>query len=154
MGGHLRGTRRVAYELRPARASDRDVLYRIKRDALAPYAVATWGPWNDDAQRARFDASFDVQRFQIVLIDGEPIGLLETYLEDDHLRLRNIALVAAWRNHGMGTALVRALTRTTRREIRLTVLAVNPARRFYQRLGFEVVGPTNGDVVMMHLPAR
>lgn len=141
MGGRAR--RRPApptYALRPAAPADRELLYRIKSDALAPYAVATWGPWDDALQRRRFERGFDHGRFQLVMVGGEVIGLLETSREPDHVVIRNVALVEGWRNRGVGSALLRELARQTPLEIRLHVLKVNPARRFYERLGFRVTG--------------
>lgn len=128
------------YTVRDAVAEDSDLIYAIKTEALKEYAEATWGPWDEAWQRQRFDANFGYQRFQIVVVEEEPIGFLETAVEPDHVRINNIALAAKWRNQGIGAALILDLAAKTNSEIRLRVLKTNPAKRLYERLGFTVVG--------------
>jgi ribosomal protein S18 acetylase RimI-like enzyme len=131
----------IRYTLRDAQAEDHHLIYIIKANALREYAEATWGAWDDTHQRQRFDANFAHERFAIVVVNEEPVGFLETVVKPHHVRVHNIALVPEWRNLGIGTRLIIDLAGANgHREVRLRVLKTNPAKRFYERLGFKVVG--------------
>jgi GNAT superfamily N-acetyltransferase len=57
----------------------------------------------------------------------------------DHWFLDKLYLLPAYQNQGIGTCLLRRLIRDAKSAqaiFRLTVLEVNPARRFYERHGF------------------
>lgn len=79
------------------------------------------------------------------MVDAQPIGFIETSEEEDHVRLRNIALVEAWRRRGIGASLLLGLAAASDKPIRLRVLKGNPARRLYERVGFEVMGDPDGN---------
>ena len=127
--------------LRPAEAAEQSLIYRIKSDALRVYAEEYWGPWDDRGERARFDSKFVVTNFEMVVVDDSIAGFLETQARAaGGLLLRNIALEPEYRNRGIGGQVVDALIRRSAGPIALTVLKNNPARRFYERCGFQVVG--------------
>ncbi len=67
-----------------------------------------------------------------------------------------IAVLPAWRGRGVGTALLQRLLRQVRGRhpaVSLSVAADNPARRLYERLGFEVVD-RHGDSLTLLLRLR
>ena len=60
----------------------------------------------------------------------------------------NIELDPRFQGQGIGTAILQDMQRDAAEqglEVRLQVLKVNPARRLYERLGFEVTGETETD---------
>jgi ribosomal protein S18 acetylase RimI-like enzyme len=64
------------------------------------------------------------------------------YRSPGEIRLMDIALVDAERGRGLGAALIRELmdeARATNASITLHVEPGNPARRWYERLGFALV---------------
>ena len=127
---------------RPGTDADVEFLYELLRDALGPYVVATYGPWDEEEQRARFlrDPRPDEQR--IVEREGEPIGCLWFSEGSDELNLRRIFLRPEWHGCGLGTELMRGLLARAdakRLPVTLRVFEVNPAQRLYARLGFTVV---------------
>ena len=76
---------------------------------------------------------------EIIELDGVAVGYLIVLHETDHDFLDEIALTPSAQRGGIGTALVRAaMDAAARRDVplRLSVLANNPARRLYARLGF------------------
>ena len=63
----------VDVQLRPAEEADDDFLFALHRAALGPVIEATWGPWDDAAQRAFNKAWFkEPARLSVVLADGQP----------------------------------------------------------------------------------
>jgi len=79
----------------------------------------------------------------VVEADDVSIGrLITTRLDDDELRIVDIALLPEYRNAGFGTRLIQAVLDEARRErlvVSLHVELWNPAVKLYERLGFRRV---------------
>jgi ribosomal protein S18 acetylase RimI-like enzyme len=73
--------------------------------------------------------------------DGTPIGRLLLDRETDRWRIVDIAVLAAHRGHGLGTVVLRQCQEQAAADgaaLELQVRPENPARRLYERLGFQV----------------
>ncbi len=144
-----------AVQLRPATKDDVDALYRIHRDALGHYVEQTWGAWDEDWQTRNFREHFDVTHRQVVEWDGRAIGFLDVMEQDESTLLANIQISPEFQRRGIGTRLIRdVLERAASRGVPVTlrVLRVNPARRLYERLGFEVVDTSETHYMMASHP--
>lgn len=140
--------------LRPMRQGDRGFLYEVyastREEELAPL------DWDDAAKDAFLRMQFETQdayycehfgraAFQIVLLGEEPIGRLYVDRRKDEIRIIDIALLAAHRNQGIGTALLAEILAEGAElglPVRIHVEQFNPALRFYERLGFYRIGET------------
>jgi ribosomal protein S18 acetylase RimI-like enzyme len=155
----------MSITLRPIQADDEDFLFALYCSTRAD-EMAAWG-W-DEAQRAAFlRMQFRAQQQhyqvlatpaerQIVCRDGHSIGWLATVQEEYILRLADIALIAAERNQGIGTALIRQVLEAaaqTGATVQLQVLRHNRAIRLYQRLGFAVTGDNGVYLTMERRPS-
>jgi len=146
------------YPGRPAGISFRPIVdadHAFLRDLYASVRAAELEPvpWPVEAKRAFLDEQFGLQHqhylknypgADLLLIEmaAQPIGREYVYRTPAEIRLMDIALIAAERGHGIGTALLAELmdeARATRRELTLHVEPDNPAQRLYQRLGFRVL---------------
>jgi ribosomal protein S18 acetylase RimI-like enzyme len=137
-------------QLRHAADEDEPFLRRLHREAMGPHVEATWGSWNDDAQAERF-AKAPVSQHQIIVLDGHPIGCLLVLRERDVIVLSRIWIAPAAQRRGIGTRLILQVCEMADKErsrIRLRVLRSNPARRLYERLGFEIVAEMPTHFVM------
>jgi GNAT superfamily N-acetyltransferase len=132
------------YELRPATRDDETILFELHRAALSVYVDATWG-WDDNWQRAHFAAHYAPARNALIVraaASGPLIGRISLSRQWRKIFLRDVELIAAERNRGLGAAIVNAvlaLARESHRPVELLVLNCNPARRLYARLGFSVI---------------
>jgi ribosomal protein S18 acetylase RimI-like enzyme len=130
--------------LRAARREDEELLFALHRSAMRDYVEAVWG-WDERWQREHFAATYAPgQHAVIVRIEGQPrdIGRVSLTRHWRKYFLRDIELIAAERNRGLGTAIIRALLAQAwaeGRAIELLVLKHNPAQRLYARLGFRIV---------------
>jgi RimJ/RimL family protein N-acetyltransferase len=124
----------------------------------ALYASTRWEelapvPWNDEQKRAFLRHQFDLQAaeyaraypgasFDVVELDGEPVGRLYVNRGRIDNRIVDLAIVAAWRNRGIGGRLLAALIEeadATSRSLSIHVEAFNlGARRLYERFGFRL----------------
>ena len=140
----------MKYTLRCVRAADYEFLYRLKVVCLKEYVEAIWG-WDEARQRSHFAANFDPAASHIVVALGRDVGQLSVEERPDELYLSGIYLLPAYQGQGLGSQMLRdvlASARQTRRPVRLQVLVGNPARRLYERLGFEVIDRSDTHFVM------
>lgn len=135
--------------LRPATPEDEEFLFRLYAASRAE-EVAAWG-WTENARnaflvmqfRARqggYRAAFPDAEDRIAERGGLAIGRFLVDRSADRLVLVDVALVPEERGAGIGTRLVSELLEEARRSgrpVHLQVELANPARRLYERLGFE-----------------
>jgi len=123
-------------------------------------------PWNDEqkaafiiqqftAQHEHWQANYTDTSWDVILCDGEPIGRLYVARWPDEIRIIDIALVPAKRNGGIGTRFITGLFEEgdrTGRKVSIHVEAFNPAKRLYERLGFEPAGDRGVYILMERAP--
>ena len=147
-------------KLRPIEAADEPFLRQVYASTRADeMALVNW----DESQKNAFvNMQFDAQhrsylnqfpsaQFQIVELDGRPIGRLYVDRRENEIHVIDIALLPEKRNDGIGTALLRSILQEAAaagRPVRIHVEQFNPALRLYKRLGFSEVG-TDGLYFLM-----
>jgi ribosomal protein S18 acetylase RimI-like enzyme len=92
---------------------------------------------NTDYQRNYPDASFD-----IIERDGVAAGRLLVLREEEEIQVIDITLLPEHRGVGIGTKLLKELQEEARaagKKVTIYVEQFNPARRLYERLGFQQV---------------
>lgn len=106
--------------------------------------------WAEAQKQAFADSQFALQdrhyrehyrgaAFLVIERAGEPIGRLYLYAGKREVRVMDVALVAAARNAGLGTAIMQAILDDAARDgaaVTLHVESFNRARSLYGRLGF------------------
>ena len=145
-----------AYTLRAPETADFEALYRIHRAAMGAHVEATWGPWDEAAQRILFDARIERGLLKVSEVDGAVAGLLELDDRFAPFDVENIALDPAYQGRGVGTAVLQSVQAQATElgiDVHLQVLRVNPAQRFYRRLGFVERGGTETHWLMRWSPA-
>ena len=132
----------VPYTLRPATDADYDFLYKLHVATIRPAVEATWG-WNDAFQQELFRSRWDPTDTQIVVVDGNDVGVVRLRESDAEVFLSLIEIHPDHQNHGLGTTIVQdILTKAHQHSlpVLLHVLKANEdARRLYERLGFEII---------------
>lgn len=149
--------------LRPITPDDREFLYHLyastREDELAPV------PWSEEQKEAFLRQQFNAQHawwtenypgasFDLVLLDGEPIGRLYVDRWEREIRVVDIALLPGHRGSGIGTALLSRVFAEADRDgkaVSVHVEIFNPARRLYERLGF-VEKADKGVYLLMERP--
>ena len=139
--------------LRPATQDDHDFLWWLHCHTMRSYVEQTWG-WDENLQVRRFEEHFDPTAREIIECNGVAIGCISVERRNDLILLGVIEIAPEYQNQGIGTRLITDLQGEGKRQgvpVQLQVLRVNPARRLYQRLGFEIVGETETHYVMSPL---
>jgi ribosomal protein S18 acetylase RimI-like enzyme len=140
----------VLYTLRPSHPADMDFLFALHRSTMRAYVERIWG-WDDDAQKARFAEYYPTAERRIVVVDGVDVGALAIDYRPDAIFVVNIEILPAFQGQGLGAQVLTDIiirAQDDGRTVELQVLKVNPARRLYERLGFQVTGETETHYLM------
>jgi GNAT superfamily N-acetyltransferase len=127
---------RAGVEFRPATRGDLDFALTALEASMRESVEAAYGAWDAAEQRALFARSFDLASHRIVRCDGADTGVLAVESRVHCLHLARVFLLPRFQRRGIGTRVVRALLESAR--ARPCPLEL----RFYERLGFRVVGET------------
>ena len=109
-------------------------------------------PWDDAQKDAFLRMQFDAQdawwrenyaeaSFEVILADGEPAGRLYVHRGPSEIRIVDVALLPEYRGSGIGTRLLEDLLAegdANAKSVTIHVERMNPALRFYERLGFSL----------------
>jgi ribosomal protein S18 acetylase RimI-like enzyme len=93
-----------------------------------------------EAQHSHYSLHFADAEWLIVERGGEPIGRLYLHEHPDHFHVIDISLAPASRGQGIGGSILRDIlgeARALGKSVTIHVEKFNPARRLYERLGFE-----------------
>jgi ribosomal protein S18 acetylase RimI-like enzyme len=140
--------------LRPAELDDKDFLWSLHCDTMRGYIEKVWG-WDEQWQREHFAERFDRYDMEIIEVDGVRVGAIQVDRQPGIIFLNNMHITPSRQRHGIGSEIVRALIDESDKRgipIRLQVLKVNPARKFYERLGFREIGNTETHIRMERGP--
>jgi len=151
-------------QLRPKRDDDRPflaMLYASTRQQEMD--MVDWSDeqkraflqWQFDAQTAHYDQQYGGADFLIIEQNGVPIGRIYIDRREDEIEVIDIALLPECRGAGLGSRLLHEVLREAKQSGRRVMIYVenfNPARRLYDRLGFQHVD-TNGVYHIMKWPA-
>jgi GNAT superfamily N-acetyltransferase len=91
-------------------------------------------------QRESFARQWHVAEVRIITISGEDIGWLQIKTSDSTIFLGQLYLSRHMQRQGIGTRVLQMLIEEARRagkSATLGVVKINPARRLYERLGFQ-----------------
>ena len=139
-----------AVKLRSVEPDDEPFLFRVYASTRAA-EMAAWG-WDQAQQEAFLRMQFLTQQLsyraqfpgadhRIIMVEDQPAGRILVARTDKEILLVDIALLAEYRNAGIGTGLIRDLQAEAARAgapVHLHVLKTNPAAaRLYERLGFQ-----------------
>jgi len=91
-----------------------------------------------------FAQQWEWSQVRILVEEGVDVGWLQSFVrEGGELFLAQLFVEASFQRRGIGTEVMRVLIGEASGEgrvVELDVVKINPALRFYERLGFRVVG--------------
>lgn len=135
--------------LRPRTAEDAALLREVYASTrLEELAHVGWTRAQIDAflasqfaaQDAHYTQHYTSCAFYVIEREGTPCGRLYLDTWQDEVRIVDISLLPAHRGTGLGTKLLEAIiayATSIAKDVSIHVEIENPARRLYERLGFE-----------------
>lgn len=136
---------------RKAVAADADFVFRVVEATMREYNEKQWGAFDVEGNKKTIAERIAAGTFDVICFEGEDIGVLRVQRHESHIQLDQLFILPSHQNRGIGARIVRRLAREAReagKPLRLRVLEVNPARKFYEREGFRVVATTPGRLHM------
>jgi ribosomal protein S18 acetylase RimI-like enzyme len=141
-------------KLRKATAGDSQFAYRTKKAAFKKYVEEVWG-WDEEEQRQLHERRFASQDFQVIQVSGMDVGILAMVRQPDCVKVNQMYILPEYQNRGIGAACMMHIIEDAtalKLPVRLQVLKVNRrAVKFYQRLGFKIIGESDTHVLMERL---
>jgi len=129
------------FTLRTSQSSDASLFYDVTEETMRPLVMAAGGAWEEEGRR-REAAEDSVNPDASVIVVGKiDVGILCVERQPHEIRLQTLYLLPGYQARGIGGSIVSALQKEAaarRVPLRLHVLKVNPAKRFYERRGFNV----------------
>jgi GNAT superfamily N-acetyltransferase len=128
-------------QLRPATEDEREFIFDIYKATLRPYVEWAWG-WDEAFQRDGFWKHHPIDQFRVVTVGDTIAGGIHVELQETLNYIRMIFLLPEFQRHGIGAELLLGeIARATAagKQLHLTVIKINPAKKLYDRLGFVVV---------------
>ena len=163
--GPAPGEARGHLSLRPEREQDEAFRFQLFCDSRLPeFALLQLEPaafeqlmrFQFQAQTVTYRTSYPGERFDIIELDGVPIGRIIVARRGTTLRIVDQAIVPSQRNRGFGTTIMRAVmdrAAQAGQTVRLKVASTNdPSTRLYLRLGFVPI-ETDPFYIEMEWPA-
>ena len=132
-------------ELRQATVADTKFLWDVFRISMKDYITQTRGEWNEQREESQFRNQLDLSAAQVIRSNDLAVGFIIAPIKDSAREIHTICIVPEHQRKGIGTEVLRravAQAREQKISLYLSVLKVNPARRLYERLGFEVIEET------------
>ncbi len=107
------------------------------------------------AQHQHYQQHYADASFEIILLDGQPIGRLYLRRSNDEHRIVDIALLSEYRGRGIGKSIMNSILDGAQREgkpVRIHVERNNPALGLYHQLGFVQIEDKGVYLFMEWLP--
>jgi len=151
-------------QLRPVTAADEEFLFHVYASTREEeLAQVNWDAAQREhflrlqfaAQTQHYTTQYPGAEFRVVLVAGQPAGRLYVHRRPEEIRVMDIALLPAFRQRGWGTALLKELLADgarTDRSVTIHVEMFNPARHWYERLGFRAVAESGVHLLMEWRP--
>jgi GNAT superfamily N-acetyltransferase len=135
----------AAFMLRQASVDNAQLLYDVIERTMREFIVATWGAWSESRVQAESREDINSPNAQAILVGGVAVGVFIVERYPTHIQLDSLYLLPEYQRLGIGTALINSLVAEAGQNkipIRLRVMAVNPAKKFYEQFGFIVTETT------------
>jgi len=136
---------------RTATPADADFVFRVVETTMRVYNERQWGAFDVAGSKKVIGERIAAGTFEVIRFEGADIGVLRVERHEGHIQLDQLFILPTHQNRGIGARIVRELAREARaakKPLRLRVLEVNPARKFYEREGFRVIATTPGRIHM------
>ena len=145
--------REPALTLRPALPDDEPFLLELRKATMTEHLARAGEPTGDAEYCPRMVHRYDAAR--VVCVDGVAAGLLKAHRTDSEWVVVQLQIAPSLQRRGIGERVLCIVLDAAEAEalpVRLQVIKGNPAKRLYDRLGFEVVGEDDQHFHMRRAP--
>ncbi len=164
LADRLQGPLAGRLTFRPAEADDEPFQRQVFQSTREPIAqLIDWDAEREAAflamqflaQSSHYHRAFAGSSYDVIELDGRPVGRVFVYRGPDDIRVVDIGLMPQYRGQGIGGTVLMAVmaeAAESGRPVRLQTDPTNRALRLYERLGFVRVGTTGVHVDLEWMP--
>ncbi|QLE55339.1 N-acetyltransferase [Nostoc sp. TCL26-01] len=137
--------------LRPATKADAPLFYSVIDQTMREFIIATWGAWNEERVQQESLEDSTSPNAQVIQVGNIPVGVILVEREPTHIQVKQIYLLPEYQRKGIGRYLITGIiaeATNSNLPVRLHVLKVNSAKKFYEKLGF-IVTETSDEFYFM-----
>ena len=127
--------------LRASKIADAELFYSITEQTMRPHVMAAGGTWEEERRREESAEEAINPSASVIMIGTVEAGILTIERLPCEFQLQTLYLLPSFQDLGVGSSLVSSLQQEAKSRcvpLRLQVLKVNPAKAFYERLGFRI----------------
>jgi len=127
--------------LRASQSVDAEFFYSVTEQTMRPHVLAAGGTWEEARRRKEAAEDAICPGTSVILVGTAEAGILAVQRSPSEIQLHTLYLLPRFQGLGVGSSLVSSLQQeaTGRRvPLRLQVLKANPAKGFYEHIGFSV----------------
>jgi ribosomal protein S18 acetylase RimI-like enzyme len=139
------------FTLRQANIDDAPLFYSVIDITMREFIIETWGAWNESRVQSESREHSISPNARVIQVGDLAAGVFLVERYPTHIQLAQIYLLPEYQRLGIGSVLIDGLIiegSQSKLPIRLHVMAVNPAQKFYERFGFVVI-KTSPDLIFM-----
>ena len=126
--------------LRKAHQQDRDFLLQLRKASMTSHLKKAGIVLNDAQHFERIDEFFEDS--VMIEFNNQPIGLIKLAHFYDRLHIRQFQILPTYQNQNVGSKVLNKIllrAQQLSKPVTLNVLKENPAKRLYDKFGFQVV---------------
>ena len=127
--------------LRASLSADAELFYSVTEQTMRPHVMAAGGNWKEEHRRRESAEEAISPGAGVILVGPVEAGILAVERLPSEIQLQTLYLLPSFQGLGVGSFLVSSLQQEAKSRcvpLRLQVLRANPAKAFYERLGFSV----------------
>ena len=123
----------------PASAQDADSIFALSKQLIDDYEILETIPYDKVMAWVRRKIDTHISEYSCVFLEGQKAGYFRFHPNEGGMELDDLYILPAFRNRGIGTAIIRKCCTETHLPVMLYVFTRNTgALALYRRLGFRV----------------
>lgn len=125
----------------PATPEDNAYLFTLRKLTMHEHLLQAGLHLSDSHHQARVDEAYECSH--LIVCSGKPVGMLKFRESIDGIEVKQLQIHPAHQGQGIGRMVMDRVLNwsvSKSKNVRLTVLKANPAKRLYEGLGFKVIG--------------
>lgn len=137
--------------MRQAHHSDIEFLQKLRSTTMNEYLEKLGLPTDEDTTLKYVKNHFAASN--ILYIYNKPIGLFKYYEDEKAVHLVEVEIMPQYQGKRIGESLLKTLQAQAKlgsKSINLSVLKSNPAKKLYERLGFNVISQNENEFIMQY----
>jgi len=138
-----------AWRFGPTSEADFEPLLALRIEVMREHLERV-GRFTPERSRRVFRRHFDEPGLRLILVGRDVAGCVALRTDGDFLTIDSFYLAGRFQNRNLGAAILEALLAEADalgKPVRLEVLKLSPADRFYERHGFARIGESEHDVL-------